>query len=1413
MDIIDAEAEEDSEEQLQDNQQGHASGAPEDGDDPAAPLAGADGYEEDGFVVTEPQEGEAMDEGRDDDEDDEEETDEDELDDDDLELIQENTGRVIKRKQEKKLKRLRKKRKTDDTLAQVSEEHIRVDRQGAQDNLREQLFEDEDVAEQPAQRDKGPEEIDFDRDEDEMDGFIVNEGGDRPRAYHEEDDVPARGALNADDKELLLAVFGQRDIKFSFDVSDDEEEEFLNEDEDAPSNKDNQFAAASQVFEPAAIKEHFLEERDEQIRTTDIPERLQLWEGFKAAEGTSLLEEAAWICQHYLKNLEAYQKDFEPNRIHYEEKIHNVLTLMLEESLEVPFIAEHRKDYFADRDHKGIKAVDLWRIMDWHDCWVKFVQRRELLRKLCQEQDMSHVVNTEQINEIHTIPELDDWFTYVARHQPVGSVKRRPVTRRLHTACQEHEIDKVAARIGLTAVSFGDNLARGYQKDKPQTESLTPQQVAELFVVQEHFLFETPTKVLDSAVKLLAQDIGTHPLVRKYLRAELESMRAEDERLDMRFKTTATSDGLRVVHTHHRYFCVRQLEDKPANCLAHDEYLLLQKAKREKLIDVEVSFSPDAVQRLKEQMAISFLDHDTSNPDTEETQKMWNSLRTRVLDDAIDAWLLPGYMQDRRKQLESDAQASVIASCTEKIRDRALAGKYCADLKDLESDAPLPEAYTIMACCHSEDAMEPTSLVVLDENLEVKDHMILGHNRSNSNYHRSIQAFIEKNMPHVIAVGTSTMRAVDFQEDLLKIALVLEQQQRCPPGFKRIHVCFCNDDLASIFRQSPRAKTEFGRTHQYKPLTLQAIALGRDLADPLIEVCNLARDPDELLCLSLHDLQQSVNRVELLKSLDRALIDVVNMVGVDFNLLMRNTFRDGPLQYVAGLGPRKALALRQGVALSGGVLSQRNDLIQKNLMGGKVFDNCVGFLKIVGTHDQDVLDSTRIHPEMYDIARQLAKIALGKGEDEEDNDEDENELVETVMLEENSHVLDDLEQQQWASYFENQGKGPMLYNMQMIIKELQDPYSDARYPYQPLSWSQVFELLTGELIDLASRSPSKRTLYQGALVDVKVLRIIGGGLLCMTESGVKGLLRIEEFSDSYNRDEAEQNPGAPEYSLDSFVTPGQTITARVLELHCENAFPIFDERSDSYRRKTPLSLSCRQSVLNDPLMDPFSNYIPDRWFRPVDDAAQNREEKRSKAVGRHARQIDHPNFKNVTKVEALEEMRDMDAGAFVIRPSSQGRDHLGITWKFAKFEGENDPDIYIHIDVKEEGLSDNVTVGSAFKIGDEKFEDLDELIASYLEPRIEKVAEMMRFRKYCAGTESEVIQKLAKEKETTKVPYLVMASREKVGRFVLAYQTRKLVREFIMIRSDGYWYRKQRFTKPNDVMSYFKKNFSKPIPK
>ena len=53
---------------------------------------------------------------------------------------------------------------------------------------------------------------------------------------------------------------------------------------------------------------------------------------------------------------------------------------------------------------------------------------------------------------------------------------------------------------------------------------------------------------------------------------------------------------------------------------------------------------------------------------------------------------------------------------------------------------------------------------------------------------------------------------------------------------------------------------------------------------------------------------------KLLSALERALVDVVNKVGVDINRAASESYYSYLLPYVAGLGPRKAQALIKKIA-------------------------------------------------------------------------------------------------------------------------------------------------------------------------------------------------------------------------------------------------------------------------------------------------------------------------------------------------------------------------------------------------------------------------------------------------------------------------------------------------------------------
>ena len=132
----------------------------------------------------------------------------------------------------------------------------------------------------------------------------------------------------------------------------------------------------------------------------------------------------------------------------------------------------------------------------------------------------------------------------------------------------------------------------------------------------------------------------------------------------------------------------------------------------------------------------------------------------------------------------------------------------------------------------------------------------------------------------------------------------------------------------------------------------------------------------------------------LLRALEAKLVDAVCEVGVDINRAASQDHLSAMLGFVAGLGLRKADALKQNIRRNIGQVDSRNILLVKKLMGPVVWTNAAGFLRITGSSSSSSssqsapdsaggsgfagaaalddmlaleypLDNTRIHPECY----------------------------------------------------------------------------------------------------------------------------------------------------------------------------------------------------------------------------------------------------------------------------------------------------------------------------------------------------------------------------------------------------------------------------------------------------------------
>ncbi len=181
-----------------------------------------------------------------------------------------------------------------------------------------------------------------------------------------------------------------------------------------------------------------------------------------------------------------------------------------------------------------------------------------------------------------------------------------------------------------------------------------------------------------------------------------------------------------------------------------------------------------------------------------------------------------------------------------------------------------------------------------------------------------------------------------------------------------IPVYVVSENGASVYSASKLAREEFPD----EDVTVRgAVSIGRRLMDPLAELVKI--DPKSI---GVGQYQHDVDQTRLKESLNQTVESVVNYVGVDVN-----TASPYLLTYISGLGPTLAeniVTYRR----ENGPFANRQALKKVPKMGPKTFEQCAGFLRIAG--GTNPLDNTAVHPERYEVAKQLieARRLAGEGQ-------------------------------------------------------------------------------------------------------------------------------------------------------------------------------------------------------------------------------------------------------------------------------------------------------------------------------------------------------------------------------------------------------------------------------------------------
>ena len=164
---------------------------------------------------------------------------------------------------------------------------------------------------------------------------------------------------------------------------------------------------------------------------------------------------------------------------------------------------------------------------------------------------------------------------------------------------------------------------------------------------------------------------------------------------------------------------------------------------------------------------------------------------------------------------------------------------------------------------------------------------------------------------------------------------------------------------ASVYSASPLAAKEFP---QFDVSLRSAVSIARRLQDPLAELVKI--DPKSI---GVGQYQHDLKEAELDAALSGVVEDCVNAVGVDVN-----TASPSLLSHIAGVNS----AVAQNIVTyreENGPFLTRAGLKKVPKLGPKAFEQCAGFLRVPG--GKNPLENTGVHPESYDAAEALLKLA------------------------------------------------------------------------------------------------------------------------------------------------------------------------------------------------------------------------------------------------------------------------------------------------------------------------------------------------------------------------------------------------------------------------------------------------------
>ena len=1082
------------------------------------------------------------------------------------------------------------------------------------------------------------------------------------------------------------------------------------------------------VFEPSQLIDRMLTDEDNRIRSTDQPERFQLArKPYKDLEFTEEenREEAIWISDLMLpkKALDAELR--EP----FQKSVSKVLEFMNIDEYEVPFIFQHRKDYLIHARpiivtpdpynpnapeqmisaEKLLNQTDLWDIFDMDLKFRALIEKRRALQRTYDNlaslfEDFHDPIIEEMLPKAVTMEELQDVQDYIHfQHASrladldllngtgTNGTQRRPgASKMIFERIRTGKVYGLVRAFGISADAFAQNaLKKEGRRQFTEDPTQRPDDMADSEDILDPPDYSSGAQCLRAAKAMFAEEIALSPKMRKVVRQTYFMNGIVD--------CFRTEKGLRKIDDQHPYYDFKYLRNQQLTDIARkpDRFLRMLRAEEEGLVDVKVRIENS--ESFKKRL---YADLESDN--YSEIADAWNRERREALDMAL-LKLEKIMARGVKEALKTECENEIAKSCRDEYGKRLDQAPY------KPKGMMLGTIPRVLALSNGTGTFgrEAICWAWVEEDGRVLENgkfidLVVGDPERLTEDGTDVKAFVElveRRKPDVIGVSgfsAETRKLYKHIDDIVERKELRGADYEDEDGndrSDRLEVVVVNDEVARLYQTSDRANMEHPG---FAPLTKYCVALAKYLQAPMKEYASLGRD---IISITFDPAQRYVPQEKILKALETAMVDMVNLCGVEVNDAVSDLYTANLLPYICGLGYRKAAQLIKVINLNGGVVTTRAELVgdpdQNKLaaVGPKVWNNCASFLYIDfdnSEQDADYLDNTRVHPEDYDLGRKMAADALELDEEDIEAEQQENgpgAIVRKLIKDEAQEKVNDLILEEYAEQLERNFNQRKRATLETIRAELQQPYEELRRNFALLSTNEIFTMFTGE---------TPESLCEGMIVPISIKKVADDYVEAKMDCGIEGTVPALAIS---NR---------PDVSAKQLFSAHQTVQAKITYLN----------------RK---QLSANFSLREDELQRPYRKEV-DRMRDEWDDEQERKDKEsmmeKNDVSGRTQRVIKHPLFKPFNSIQAEEYLGSQARGDLVIRPSSKGLDHLAVTWKVSD-------NIYQHIDVLELDKSNQLSSGTTLKIGGRyNYSDLDELIVNHVKAMAKKVDEMMLHEKY-----------------------------------------------------------------------------------